>query len=380
MQREIPYFRPHIAPKSSEYIQECLDSGWLTTGKKAAEFERQTLAMINAKYGVVVSSGTAALHIAYKLAGISTGDEVIVPSFTFCSTVNMLVHLGATPVFCDVEETTYCADPQDIERKITSRTKAIVVVHYGGRMANMDPIEKIASQHGLVVVEDAAHAYLAKRNNVYAGTTSYGCFSFYANKNLTTAEGGLLVCPDESSANRARLLSLHGMSKEAWTRYDAKGSWRYDVLEPGFKYNLTDIHAAIGLAQLEQLDWMQRQRERVVEKYNESLADIGVIVLPDVRNDPQSYHALHLYPIRVLPQAKVRRDELLMKLKQQGVGTSVHFIPNHLQPYYQQHAKEPVSLPVTENIANQILSLPLYPDLSNDDVHYIAEIIRNELV
>ena len=242
----IPFHKPSIPASAIEGLKQVIDSGWITTGKKVQRLESSIAKIIGAKYTVAVSSGTAALHLAYLAAGIGRGDEVIVPSYTFCSTINAILHTGARPVFCDIQEDTLCLDPKDVEKRITRKTKAIVVVHFAGLPANLDEINNLARQHNLVIVEDAAHAFLTKYKGKYVGSgKNLTCFSFYATKNLTTAEGGLVVCPNLETANYVRMMSLHGISKNAWKRYQKTGSWKYDVLFPGLKYNLSDIHAAI---------------------------------------------------------------------------------------------------------------------------------------
>jgi perosamine synthetase len=374
----IPFNKTYIPNETNDLIVDVLKSGWITTGPKVKEFEAEFLKAIESKNeAVAVSSGTAALHLAYIASGIKPGDEVLVPSFTFCSTINMLVHLGAEPIFCDILENSLCIDPNDIKKKITSRTKAVVVVHYAGYPCEMDEINKIAEEHGLTVIEDAAHAFLTKYNGNYIGSgKNITCFSFYATKNLTTAEGGMVVCADKEKSERIKMLSMHGISKDGWNRYAELGSWRYDVLEPGYKYNMTDIHACIGLSQLKYYKKSHLRRIEIIVKYRELLFRNPYIILP---NDPvgkNSEHAWHLFAIRISDRSPVTRDELIFRLKELKIGTSVHFIPNHQQSYYKDLS---VVLPVTENVGNTILSLPLYELLTDEEIIYISDCINQIL-
>jgi len=375
--REIPFTKPHIPESTLPEIGKVLKSGWITTGQKAKEFEQEFAKFINTKNGIAVANGTAALHLAYKAVGIGPGDEVLVPSFTFCSTINMIIHLGATPVFCDIDEKSLCIDPKDVERKITQQTKAIVVVHFAGMPADLTEIQRMANKRKIAVIEDAAHAFMTKHNNHYIGSgRNLACFSFYATKNLTTAEGGMVTTNNKHLGEYIRMLSMHGISKHAWNRYSKKGTWKYDVLFPGYKYNMTDIQAVIGIEQLKVAQKSREKRLSLINRYFEKLATNPALILPTREMKPGNEHAWHLFTIRLKDTSKINRDELFEKLKEFGIGTSVHFIPNHMQSYYKKTYGK-VSLPITEQVYKSILSLPLYEDMSFEDVDYVAEVVNS---
>lgn len=375
---DISFHKPHLPKTAIDEVVKVLQSGWLTTGPKVQEFEQQFSEVIGARYSLAVSSCTAALHLAYLVHDFKEGDEIIVPSFTFCSTINTLMHVGATPVFCDIERETLCLDPSDVLKKITPKTKAIVVVHYAGMPANMDSINAIAKEHNLIVIEDAAHAFLTKYKGKYIGSsTNTTCFSFYATKNLTTAEGGMITISDSNFAEQIETLRMHGISKKAWNRYGKTGTWKYDVLNPGYKYNMTDISAVLGIEQLKRLNEAVKKRSEIVEKYFTLFSKNNNLVLPNNPRDERSQHAWHLFTIQLKDSARISRDDLIQKLKEKGIGTSVHFIPNHLQTFYKE-TLAPVHLPVTEDIFQRILSIPLYEDLRKEEIEYIAKSI-NEL-
>jgi len=376
----IPFAKTHMPSGTLREIGKVLKSGWITTGPKTVEFENSFCDTIHASQAIAVSSCTAALHLSYRALEIQPGDEVIVPSFTFCSTVNMLIHVGAIPVFCDIDEKTLCLDPNDITAKISKNTKAIVAVHYAGFPAPMDEINSIAKKNNLQVIEDAAHAFLTKYKGEYIGSgKNLTCFSFYATKNLTTGEGGMVVTDSESLAQKIKILSRHGMSKQAWSRYEKNGSWKYDVIYPGYKYNFTDIQAAIGLKQLQHALESRNIRLRLVRQYLAELSDVPQLILPSEPASQGSEHAWHLFPIRLTSKSKVSRDDLVNELQRKGIGTSVHFIPNHLQSYYKDAFSYQHSLPVTESVYQSIVSLPLYEDLKPSEITYITKALR-ELV
>lgn len=375
--REIPFTKPHIPESTLSEIGKVLKSGWITTGQKAKEFEQEFAKFINTKNGIAVANGTAALHLAYKAVGIGPGDEVLVPSFTFCSTINMIIHLGATPVFCDIDEKSLCIDPKDVERKITQQTKAIVVVHFAGMPADLTEIQRVANKRKIAVIEDAAHAFMTKHNNHYIGSgRNLACFSFYATKNLTTAEGGMVTTNNKHLSEYIRMLSMHGISKHAWNRYSKKGTWKYDVLFPGYKYNMTDIQAVIGIEQLKVAQKSREKRLSLINRYFEKLAINPALILPTREIKTGNKHAWHLFTIRLKDTSKINRNELFEKLKEFGIGTSVHFIPNHMQSYYKKTYGR-VNLPITEQVYKSILSLPLYEDMSFEDVDYVAEVVNS---
>lgn len=354
-----------------------MKSGWLTTGPKVSIFEKKIKNFIGVKNSIAVSSGTSALHLAYLSKKIGVGDEIIVPSYTFCSTINTIVHTGATPVFCDIDKDTLCANPNDIKKRITKKTKGIVVVHFAGMPADMDKINAIAKKHNLFVVEDAAHAFMTKYKgkNIGQGDNTV-CFSFYATKNLTTVEGGMVTTNDDQIANFIKIMSMHGISKDAWKRYSKEGNWRYDVIAPGYKYNMTDIQAAIGLEQLKHLTMMLNKRKKIAKWYNQYLSVNKNIILPKDTPYKNSQHGWHLYTIQLKKNSSVSRDQLIEKLKENGIYTSVHFIPNHLQSYYKNTTNKPIVLPVTEKVFSSILSLPFFVTLSENEVKHIAKVIN----
>lgn len=373
----IPFHVPHIPESTYDAIRDVIKSGWLTTGPKVGIFETSFGQIINSKNSVAVSSCTAALHLAYLAHKLGPGDEVIVPSFTFCSTINTLVHVGVTPIFCDIDEKTLCLDPHDAERKITKKTKAIVIVHYGGMPADMDTINKLAVRHNLVVIEDAAHAFMTKYKGQYIGSGSNTtCFSFYATKNLTTSEGGMITSDNAEVVDFVQLMRMHGISKQAWNRYGKEGDWHYDVIAPGYKYNMTDIEAVLGIEQLKGVQTSIDKRKYLADKFKHLLRNNPNILLPAEVPYQNSQHAWHLFVIRVNDQSKISRDQLINELKIAGIGTSVHFIPNHMQSYYKNMAGN-VSLSVTEKVYNSILSLPFYQDLTDEQVEYICANINH---
>ena len=370
--KNIPFHKPHIGRQAQKMISAILKSGWLTTGARVKEFEEGVLNLLGLKYTAAVSSGTAALHLAYLTLDLKAGDEVIVPSFTFCSTINMIVHTGATPIFCDIDSKTLCIDTTELAKKITDKTKAVVVVHFAGMPADLDKIGSICAERGIPIIEDAAHAFLTEYKGKYIGAHgNTTCFSFYVTKTITTAEGGMVATASSDIIERVYRLSLHGLSRGAEKRYNIGGSWKYSVLEPGYKYNLSDVHATIGLSQLPNVLRDKKERTEIANLYRELLKSCKDIELPIDPPYEKSSHVWHLFTILVKDQTK--RDVLIEWLKERGVGVSVHFQPNHLQPAY--HVADS-RLPVTEKIGDSILSLPIYPGLKKGEVKYIVLLIK----
>jgi len=371
----VAFHRPPIGEEEIAAVVDTLRSGWITMGPKTAEFEKAFAGAIGARHAVAVSSCTAALHLGLNALGIGEGDEVITSTYTFTATVATIVHAGARPVLADCTPDTLNIDPDDVRRKITPRTKAIVPVHFAGHPVAMDAIEALARDHGLIVFEDAAHALPAAFEGRTIGTLSaLTAFSFYATKNITTGEGGMLTTDDEALADRLRQRRLHGMSRDAWRRYSAEGSWRYDVAYPGFKYNMTDINAALGLVQLKKMERFRVAREAIAARYSEHFRQIPELEVPSVRSNIK--HAWHLYVLRLRPSAKISRDRLIEALKQRGIGTSQHFIPIHMHSYYQNAlGVRAEHFPVASTAADRSLSLPLYPDLSEHEVERIASVV-----
>lgn len=371
----LPFSPPALGEEEVAAVSEVLRSSWITTGPKAREFEQKFASTIHAPSALALNSCTAALHTALVALGVGPGDEVITTPITFAASVNVIEHVGAQPVLMDVEPDTLNIDPAKIEAAITRKTRAIIPVHYTGHPVDMEPILQIADKRHLAVLEDAAHALPAKYKGRYIGSGKNPvAFSFYATKNLTTAEGGMLTGTPEF-LEKARVISLHGMSRDAWKRYDKGGSWFYEVVLPGFKYNMTDIQAAIGLVQLQRLQGFQNRRRQIVQKYNQAFSAIEALQVPVERMHVQ--HAWHLYILRLnLEFLSIGRDEFIEELKQRNIGTSVHFIPVHMHPYYRdKYGYKPADFPVAFQNYQRIISLPLHPRLEDSDVEHVIEAV-----
>lgn len=368
----LPFHRATIEEAEINAVLDVLRSGWLTTGPRAREFETAFARYVGASQAVAVNSCTAALHLALAAIGIGEDDEVIVPTMTFAASGEVVLYLKARPVLVDCDADSFHIDPEGIERAITSRTRAILPVHYAGQACDMDAILEIARRHGLRVIEDAAHALPSRYAGRMVGTLGdITCFSFYATKTLTTGEGGMVTTENEEYADRMRILSLHGISRDAWKRYTAEGTWRYDILEAGFKYNLTDIQAALGLAQLARCDAMRDARAAIAARYNEALTSLEAFETPSV--PPNVEHAWHLYVVRVNAAAlRINRDRVIEELKERGIGTSVHFIPLHLHSLYQRHlGYQAGDFPNAERQFERAISLPIYPAMTNADAERV---------
>jgi dTDP-4-amino-4,6-dideoxygalactose transaminase len=371
----LPFSPPLIDQQDIDEVVDTLRSGWITTGPKTRRFETELSAYLGAPATLALNSCTAGLHTALVTLGVGPGDEVITTPMTFSASVNVIEHVGARPILVDVEPDTLNISPSCIERAITPRTRAIIPVHYGGHPADLDPIHDLAGAHGIAVIEDAAHALPARYKGRLIGSgPNPVAFSFYATKNLTTGEGGALAA-DAAFLDQARVVSLHGMSRDAWRRYDNGASWFYEVLLPGFKYNMTDIQAALGLAQLRKLDRFQQRRREVVALYNQAFARTEALEVPVERPDVE--HAWHLYPLRLRPDAlRIGRDRFIEELTTRNIGTSVHFIPVHLHPFYREkYGYQPGSFPVTFASYERLVSLPLHPGLSDRDVTDVIEAV-----
>jgi len=373
----IPFHRPLIEEEDIQAVVEVLKEGWITSGPKVHEFELAFADSVGARNAVAVNSCTAGLHIALDAVGIRPADEVLVPTLTFTATAEVVAYFRAKPVLCDSEPGTFNLDPLKLESAITSRTRAVIPVHFGGQSCEMDTIAKIASTYNLTVVEDAAHAFPAKYKGRNVGTLSWlTAFSFYATKTITTGEGGMVTTDDDAVAQRMRVMSLHGMNHDAWKRYSGTGSWRYEVVAAGFKYNMTDIQAALGLAQLGKAERMRLRRKELAARYSRGLRDCVAYqtleVVPDVE------HAWHLFVILIDPEYfSINRDQLIDELKSLGVGTAVHFIPLHRHPYYRDKwGYRPEQFPVAEWYFERCISLPLYPGLSDEETDLIVEHLR----
>jgi UDP-4-amino-4,6-dideoxy-N-acetyl-beta-L-altrosamine transaminase len=373
----INFCRPCIGKEEIKEVVNTLRSGWITTGPKTQKFEQDFASYVNAKYAVALNSGTAALHLALEAIDLKKGDEVITTPFTFTATAEVVTYFGAKPVFADIKEDTYNIDPEEIEKKITKRTKVIIPVHYAGHPCDMDKIMKLARKYKLKVIVDAAHAIGSEYKKQMVGSIAdITCFSFHAVKNLTTAEGGMLITNNKKIADRVRIQALHGINKDAWKRYSKEGSWYYEITEQGFKYNMMDIQASLGIWQLRKIKKFNAIREKIAEDYNKQLGRMDEIKLPTVKENVKT--SWHLYPIVIdLRQLKINRNQFIEELKKRDIGTSVHFIPLNLQPYYQQHYNyKPGQFSVAEKIYSGIISLPLYPGLQRKQVKYICKTIK----
>jgi perosamine synthetase len=396
---KVPFYRPTIGELEIEKVVQCLRSGWLTTGPNCKEFEAEFARFVGAKHAIALNSCTAALHLALDAIGVRRGDLVLVPAMTFAATAEVVRYFDALPVFVDCDERTQCIDVNAARDTIlrlrtgksvaglpasSPRTlRAVIPMHYAGQMADVDGVRALADEFQLAVIEDAAHtlpAYTRKGPEApwrSVGTTAdITCFSFYANKCITTGEGGMAVTDDDRLAERMRLMSLHGMSKDAWNRYTSAGSWYYEVVAPGFKYNLTDVAAAMGRVQLARADELWRERQRVARAYHAALADIPGLELPTEQQDRQ--HSWHLFSIRldltVWPEG---RDRFIDGLKERGVGASVHWLPLHMQPYYRDtYNLRPDDFPVAHGLWPRLVSLPLFPGMTSEDVETVAGAIR----
>lgn len=377
----LPFHKPSIGEEEIAAVVDTLRSGWLTMGPKTRAFEEAFAERIGVPNAVAVSSATAGLHLGLDALGIGEGDEVLVPTLTFASTAATVIHTGARPVLVDCEPDTLDFSVADAIRKWTPRTKAMVPVHFGGHPCDMDAILALAAEKQVPVMEDAAHALPARYRGRTIGTLStLTVFSFYATKNLATGEGGMVVGRDGELLECIRQRRLHGMTRDAWKRYSKDGSWRYDVAYPGFKYNMTDVNAALGLVQLRRLDAMQARRAEIVAQYQEALAEVDELLeLPTVH--PDIDHAWHLFAVRVRPERlRIGRDEVIQELNAAGIGTSVHFIPLHEHSYYRDVLGVRASeLPVATREWQRVISLPLYPELTDDDVERVADSLRGIL-
>jgi perosamine synthetase len=352
----INFAQPHISSEEIKEVLKVLKSKWLTTGGKNVEFATAIKKYTNTKYCLPVNSCTSAIHLALICAEVQSGDEIITTPLTFVSTINTIVNMHASPVFVDIKPNDFIIDEDRIEEKITKKTKAIVITHYAGYSANLTKLRKITKRHKIALIEDAAHAFGSKYNNEYIGENSdYACFSFYPTKNITSAEGGGLVTNKKSIYERALILSSNGITKHASTRYLKEGSWRYDVTEAGFKYNLSDLHAALGLAQLKQVKKFQKHRELLFSFYKNHLTAIPQVTL--LTGNSYSDPFRHMCVIKTT-STKISRDEIIQKLKEKNIICSVHFIPVYKFSYYKYLKIKTRDYPQTEKAFSQCISLP----------------------
>lgn len=376
----IVFGSPTIGDEEVAAVTETLRSCWIGTGPKVHQFERQFAEYVGAEHAVAVNSCTAALHLSLLAAGIGPGDEVITTPMTFAATVNTILHAGATPVFVDVVKETMNLDVSRIEDAITPRTRAIVPVHFAGRPCEMDVIGEIAERHGLTVIEDAAHCVEGVYHGRKIGTISpFTCFSFYATKNITTGEGGMICTSSAATADRLKMIALHGLSRDAWKRFSDDGYRHYQVVYPGFKYNMMDLQAAIGLCQLPRIDAWLRRREAIWARYDAAFADLPCIT--PAPPAPDTVHARHLYTLLVdVDQLGKSRDQVMAELHAKGIGTGVHYVAVHLHEYYRERfGFRPEDYPAAAWISERTLSLPMSPKLTDADVERIIGAVRESL-
>jgi dTDP-4-amino-4,6-dideoxygalactose transaminase len=379
----LPFALPEIGEEEIAEVVDTLRSGWVTTGPKAKRFEAAFSAYLGdpSLQSIAINSATAGLHLALEALGIGPGDEVITTTHTFTATAEVVRYLGADVKLVDIDPATLNIDPAAVEAAITPRTRCIIPVHYAGLAADMPAILAIARKHGLRVVEDAAHALPTRIGGQRIGTlhSDVTVFSFYANKTITTGEGGMLVTRDPALAERARVMRLHGINRDAFDRFTAKApSWYYEIVAPGFKYNLTDIAAALGLHQLARADAFQAQREQLAAHYREALAGLPLILPPQA--PAGDMHAWHLYVVRLTDEAPIGRDALIEHLYSSGIGCSVHYIPLHLHPYWRErYGLRAEDFPHSQHAYERMLSLPLYTRMTAADVQRVASTLRAAL-
>jgi dTDP-4-amino-4,6-dideoxygalactose transaminase len=395
----IPFFRPQLTEQEIEEVVSTLRSGWLTSGPKVQRFEQEFAAAVGAPHAVAINSCTAALHLAVEALGLKPGQAVLVPTMTFAATAEVVRYLGAVPILVDCDWVTTNMDLYDAALKLAQLESGklpsgvpknllpvgMMPVHVGGLMMDVEAIQNFSSCHGLWTVEDAAHAFPAAWRKgpgepwqrCGESTATVSCYSFYANKTITTGEGGMAVTGDAQLAERIRLMSLHGLSRDAWERYSGGASWDYKIIAPGYKYNLTDIAAAIGIQQLRRAEEMRREREAIARWYMEALVDVEEIELPP--EDFNRIHSWHLFPIRLqLERLAINRNEFVEELKKSGVGCSVHWRPLHLHPYYQEtFGWQPKDFPVATAVWERLISLPIFPAMRNEEVDRVIRTIRS---
>lgn len=379
----IPFALPSIDGEEEEAVLSVLRSGWLTTGKEAYAFEQEFSRYVGSSFALAVNSATAGLHLALEALNIQPGDLLITTPYTFTATAEVTRYLDAHPLFVDIENDSFNIDPNEIEKQLeahkkTGKIKAIIPVHIGGAVCRMDRITQLARAYSCSVVEDAAHAFPSATDSGFAGTLGdAGVFSFYATKPITTGEGGMVVTDNEEIARRASIMRLHGIDREVWDRYQAKGhtSWKYDIVAPGFKYNMADIAAAIGRIQLRKAERLLRERKKIAAAYRTAFSDLDFLTCP---GDHEG-HAWHLFIICLDPQKlTIDRDRFVEKLMERGIGTSVHYIPLHMMDYYSnRYNLKPEDFPNALRRYSTCFSLPLYPGLTEEQISYIIESVQD---
>ncbi|HOX43459.1 MAG TPA: DegT/DnrJ/EryC1/StrS family aminotransferase [Myxococcota bacterium] len=372
----LPFALPDITDQEKRAVMDALESNWVTTGPKTKELEAKFAAAVGGKHGIAMNSCTAALHLALEAIGVRAGDEVIVPTLTFAASAEVVRYLDAKPVLVDVLPGDHTMDPKAVERAITPKTKAIMPVHFGGQACDMDPIMELARARKIPVIEDAAHSFPTYYKGKMVGSIGdITCFSFYATKTITTGEGGMAVTNNDAWAERMRIMCLHGISKDAWKRYTAEGSWYYEIIAPGYKYNLTDIASALGLVQLSRVQEMLEKRRKIARAYTEAFKDNPAIELLDVRDFDS--HAWHLFVIKLRDGVlSIDRNKFIEELKALGIGTSVHFIPLHMHPYYRDtYGYKPEDFPVALECFKRSISLPIYSKMTEADTARVLDAV-----
>jgi len=381
----LPFALPDLDESELLAIKEVLDSGWITTGPKTRQFEHEFGARVGAKHAIAVNSCTAAMHLALEAIGLERGDDVITTPYTFAASAEVIRYFDARPVFVDIDAVTLNMRGDLLEKAFTSRTKAVIPVHIAGLPADMDSISAVARRHGVPVIEDAAHAFPSTYQSQCIGSISeFTCFSFYATKSITTGEGGMICTDNDAWAERCRIMALHGISKDAWKRYTAEGSWYYEVVAPGYKYNMTDVAAAMGLAQLAKAERMWQRRRAIATAYTKAFEGRAELQVPFGGEDGQ--HAWHLYLLRLnLEKMSIDRTRFINELKQRNIGSSVHFIPLHIHPYYREtYGYRPDDFPTAHAEYQRAISLPIYSKMSDADVqdviNAVSEIVDSNRV
>jgi dTDP-4-amino-4,6-dideoxygalactose transaminase len=373
----IPFARPDVGAAEAAAVSDAILSGWVTTGRISAEFEQAFAERVGAKHAVAVNSATAGLHLALEAAGIGPGDEVLVPTWTFTASAEVVRYLGADPVLVDVDPDTLALDLALAEKSVTDRTRGLIPVHFAGLPMDPRALTEFATAHGLTVVEDAAHAFPASHSgqSVGSGPSAATVFSFYATKTMTTGEGGMVTTDDEDLARRVRVMRLHGIDRDVLDRYTRVGaSWQYDVIAPGFKYNMTDIAAAMGLVQLGRAESMKQRRADIAARYHEAFADLPLQLPATAGEDVE--HAWHLYSVR-LRDAPIDRDAFVVRMQEQGVACSVHFIPlHHLKYWRERYDLRPEDFPVASDSFTRVVSLPISSALTDDQVERVIAAVR----
>lgn len=371
---------PRLEQEEIDEVVATLKSGWIGTGPKVKKFEEDFRVYKGAKYTVAVNSATAALHLSLRAIGIGPGDEVLVPTMTFAATANVVIHAGGVPVLIDAKRDTFNIDPEDIRRKITKKTKAIIPVHFAGRACDMDEIMKIAKEHNLKIIEDCAHAIETEYHGKKAGTFGeLGCFSFYVTKNVVTAEGGMVITDNDAYADKVKIMALHGMTKDAWKRFSDEGYKHYQVVYPGYKYNMTDIQASLGIHQLKRVDEYWRIREKIWDRYNEAFKNLPVFLPAPVEENTR--HAYHLYNLMLdLDRLAITRDQFLNEMTKRNIGVGVHYVAVHLQPHYQsEFGYKRGDFPNAEWISDRTVSIPLSAKLTDQDVDDVIDAVTEIL-